>query len=142
MLLVNLWLGGRIPQLSQLLGRPWPNVSDGLRLPRFVAALLALCLGLSVLRIDDGSVATVAAVIASSLGLVFALQGLGTAHVLTRGFAGRPAILIVIYVVTIVVPPAVAGLTLLGVVDCLGSLRRYKTPSNPPSKTNGVSPWK
>lgn len=142
MLLVNLWLAGRISQMSHRLSRPWPNVPDALRLPHAAAGLLAFCGVLCIVQGLGDTVQTIAATLASALGLVFALQGLGTAHVLTRGFAGRAAILTVIYLVTVMVPPAVAALALLGMVDCLGSLRSRRQPPSPPVNPKGVSPWK
>jgi hypothetical protein len=142
MLLVNLWLGGRISQMSQRLSRPWPNVPDGLRLPRTAAAVLVATGVASFFAGLDSPGGTAAAVVAWTLGLVFAFQGLATAHVLTRGFAGRPAILTMIYLSTFMLPPAVLALSLLGVIDCVGSLRLRRPPPRPPTKPTGVSPWK
>lgn len=125
MLSVNLWLAGRITRVSERLRRPWPEVPEGLRLPGaaaglFIVALLPAAFG--------GPIGTAAGVVAAALGLAFALQGLGAAHVLTRGFRGRGSILALIYIVTLAMPVAVVALCLLGLVDCLFSLRNRRPP--------------
>ena len=133
MLVINLWLGGRISEVSQRLTRPWPNIADGLRLPRPAAAIFALGILPAFL---GGALATAAATVAAALGMAFALQGLATAHVLTRGFAGRRAILALIYLVTLLIPLSIVALTLLGVLDCLISLRTKRPPMSPTHPTN------
>lgn len=125
MLSVNLWLAGRIARVSERLRRPWPEVPEGLRLPvaaagLFIVALLPAAFG--------GPIGTAAGVVAAALGLAFALQGLGAAHVLTRGFRGRGSILALIYIVTLAIPVAVVALCLIGLVDCLFSLRSRRPP--------------
>lgn len=132
MLSINLWLAGRVARVSERLRRPWPEVPEGLRLPvtaagLFVAALLPAAFG--------GLVGTAAGVVAAALGLAFALQGLGAAHVLTRGFRGRGSILALIYIVTLAVPVAVVALCLLGLVDCVFSLRSRRPPPKTPMPT-------
>ena len=140
MLLVNLWLGGRISEVSQRLTRPWPNVPDGFSLPRPAAAVVLL--GLLPL-VTDGAVASAGATVAAAFGMAFALQGLAAAHVLTRGFRGRGMILTTIYLVTVVAMPwPLVALTLLGLVDCLFSLRFRRPPTSTPKTTAGEQPWK
>ena len=142
MLLVNLWLGARITQVSQRLPRPWPNVPDGLRLPRWSAALLAAC---AVVGFETGlqsAVGATASTVAAALALAFGLQGMGTVHVLTRGIVGRVIILALAYGVLVVLPLATVAPVLLGVTDCILSIRFRVTPPKPPVKPKGVSPWK
>lgn len=132
MLSVNLWLAGRVARVSERLRRPWPEVPEGLRLPVaaagfFLVALLPAAFG--------GPIGTAAGVVAAALGLAFALQGLGAAHVLTRGFRGRGSILALIYIVTLAIPVAVVALCLIGLVDCLFSLRNRRPPPKTPMPT-------
>lgn len=132
MLSVNLWLAGRIARVSERLRRPWPEVPEGLRLPvaaagLFITALLPAAFG--------GPIGMAAGVVAAALGLAFALQGLSAAHVLTRGFRGRGSILALIYIVTLAVPVAVVALCLIGLVDCLFSLRSRRPPPKTPMPT-------
>lgn len=138
MLLLNLWLGGRVAQVSHRLPRPWPNVPDGLRLPW--PAVLAMGAGavLAVAAGLDTALGAAGATVAAPLALVFALQGLGTVHVLTRGFPARPAVLVLIYLVTVMLRPSVLALALLGIIDCLGPLRSRKPSPKPPTPRQGV----
>ncbi len=141
MLLVNLWVGARVAQVSRRLARPWPNVPDGLRLPRPAALILAAGAGLAFAAGLDTALGAAAATVAAPLGLVFALQGLGTVHVLTRGFPARPGVLLLIYLVTLLLRPSALALALLGVIDCLGPLRSRRSPPNPPTTKKGLTPW-
>lgn len=142
MLLANLWLGARVTQVSQRLPRPWPNIPDGLRLPRWSAAALAVSAAVGFTAGLNTAVGATAATLAAVLTLTFALQGLGTVHVLTRGIAGRFVILTLVYGVLLALPLAVAAPVLLGVADCLTPLRARATRPKPPTKPKGVSPWK
>lgn len=141
MLVANLWLGARVTQVSQRLPRPWPNVPDGLRLPRWSAGLLAaLAAGGFAAGLNSAAGAT-ASTLAAALSLAFGLQGLGTVHVLTRGIAGRFVILTLVYGVLVALPLALMAPLLLGLADCLTPLRSRTTPPKPPTKPKGVSPW-
>ena len=136
MLCVNLWLGARVARVSQRLSRPWPNVPDGLLLPPAAAGVFIVSLAPTLF---GGLAGTACGVVAAALGLAFAMQGLAAAHVLTRGFGGRGSILALIYVVTVAIPVAIVALTLIGLVDCLFSLRNRRPPAPPkPMPTSGV----
>ena len=128
MLCVNLWLAGRIAKVSDRLSRPWPNVPDGLRLPKAAVGVFVVAL---VPAVIGGPIGTAAGAVAAAFGLAFALQGLGAAHVLTRGFRARGSILALIYIVTTAVPVAVVALCLIGLVDSLFSLRDRRPPQTP-----------
>ena len=134
MLALNIWLAARVARASDRLRRPWPNVPDGLRLPKSAAIVFVVLLAPAFL---GGAAGTAAGTVAAPFGLAFALQGLASAHVLTRGFAGRGGILALIYLATFVIPVAVVALCLIGLVDCLFSLRDRRPPRPPatlPSK--------
>lgn len=134
MAVVNLWVGARVTAFSQRLVRPWPNVPDGLRLPSVAAWVLIVT---AVPALSTSPVGIAAGVVAAALALAFALQGLATAHVLTRGFAGRRAILALVYLVTFVIPLAIIALTLIGLVDCLFSFRDRRPPTIKPMHPTG-----
>ncbi len=141
MLLLNLWLGARVTQVSQRLPRPWPNVPDGLRLPRWSAVALAACAAIGFAAGLQSAAGATASTVAAALALAFGLQGLGTVHVLTRGIVGRLIILGLAYGVIVVLPLAAVAPVLLGLADCLLSIRSRFTPPKPPTKSKGVSSW-
>lgn len=114
---INLWLAGRSVQLSGWLDRPWPNLPDGLRLPRTAAGVLVI-LGVAVLLPDPFGLA--AAVVVGALGLAFAFEGLAALHVLTRGLSARAAVLAGLYLAVLAVEPwTLLALVLAGCIDCL-----------------------
>ena len=120
MLSLNLWAAARVVQRSGLLGRPWPALPEHLRLPKVAAGVLLLS---AALLLGGGAMRVAGGVVVASLGMAFALQGLGTAHALTRGLAARRPILIAIYFITFSLVPSLVALAVLGVVDCLFTLR-------------------
>lgn len=114
---VNLYLAGRSVQLSGWLARPWPNLPDGLRLPRAAVGVLAV-LGVAVLLPDPYGLA--AAVVAGALGMAFAFEGLAAVHVLTRRLSARAAVLAGVYLAVLAVEPwPLLALVLAGCIDCL-----------------------
>ncbi|MGI3899679.1 MAG: DUF2232 domain-containing protein [Janthinobacterium lividum] len=117
MLSVNLWLAGRAVKISERLLRPWPNLPDALRMPRFSAAAFAVFVAAGFLPDPFGLAATV---VAAALGVLFVFEGLATAHVLSRGLSARYATLAAIYLATIfLMPLPLFALALLGLIDCL-----------------------
>lgn len=129
-LTVNLWLAARVVQGSGLLARPWPPLPENLRLPRPTASIL---IAAGVASFVGGPVGVAAGIVFAPLSLAFVMQGLGTAHALTRGLAARRAILCGIYLVTLSLAPSLLALLVLGLVDCLTPLRRPRAV--PPSTT-------
>ena len=135
MLAFNLWLAARVVAVSQRLVRPWPNLPDGIRLPRLAVAAFFVMLGCAFLPDPPGLVASV---IAAALGMAFVFEGLAAAHVVTRGLSARRLVLSAIYaVVVFLMPWPLLALALLGCLDCLFFLRgRPSTPpSNPPFRS-------
>ena len=117
MLSVNLWLAGRAVMISERLLRPWPNLPDALRMPRFSAAVFVVFATAGFLPDPFGLAATV---VAAALGMLFVFEGLATAHVLTRGLSARYATLAAIYLATMfLLPLPLFALALLGLIDCL-----------------------
>jgi hypothetical protein len=135
LLVANLWLAGRIVQVSNLLVRPWPDIAGELRLPRALAlgflASLACCL-------LDGLAGAIASCAAAALGTGFVLEGLAVTHVLTRGIKFRAALLAAIYVAAAIAPFLMlipfALLGLLGLLD-VGFAFRERKPGVVPQKT-------
>jgi hypothetical protein len=93
----NLWLGGRAVAMSGRLPRPWPSVAE-LRMPPRLArpARAGIVASLTV-----GWLGVAGRALSGGLSMMFALQGLALVHVATRGKQGRPAILALTYLFTI-----------------------------------------
>ncbi|MGO9007575.1 MAG: DUF2232 domain-containing protein [Beijerinckiaceae bacterium] len=132
LLAADLWLAGRIVQVSNLLVRRWPDLAREVRLPRALAlgffASLASCL-------LDGLAGAIASCAAAALGTGFVLEGLAVTHALTRGIKFRAALLAAIYV-TAAVPPflMLIPFALLGLLDA-GFTFRERRPRPLPQKT-------
>ncbi|MGQ0444443.1 MAG: DUF2232 domain-containing protein [Beijerinckiaceae bacterium] len=130
MLLLNLWLAGRVAQLSAQLPRPWPDIAGELRLPQVyllvfgAAALAAPYLG--------GLPGHIVVIVAVTLGVAFALDGLATAHYLSRGSRVRVPLLILIYLGSLFVPFFLLVLVLTGVIETAFSLRDRKDKTASP----------
>jgi len=119
-MLINVWLGGKIASVSGRLIRPWPTLSD-IEYPRFlpIAFLLAL-LG----TLFAGLTAAVAAAFTGAFLLAYLIMGLVVVHVLTRGSTFQPLILIVLYVGIVLVGWLALVVALLGVAEPLLRLRQ------------------
>lgn len=128
MLLGNLWLAGRATAISGLLLRPRIDAPRDFGLPR--PALGALALGL-LLAFADGLVGLVGWIVAAATFTGFVLQGLATAHFLTRDWPQRRTALVALYVVLVVISWSGALIGLFGVADALFGLRARKSASQP-----------
>src|SRR5262245_32892125 len=126
---VNLWLAGRIVDVSGRLRRPWPDL-PAMQLPSLAPALLAACLlGLWLPEFAG----LIAAAFAASLITVFAIVGLAVMHAITRGTLIRPFLLAALYISII----PLAGLplllaSLLGLADSVFNIRARVDASRPP----------
>lgn len=132
---VNLWLAARIVSVSGRLKRPWPEIA-ALQLPRMTPVLLALgCAGTALL---DGLPAVLAAVLAASMAIAYALLGLAVLHTITRGMASRGLVLGGTYAVVLVLGWPILGLTLLGLAENATDIRNRfaaRLPPPPPAGT-------
>ncbi len=131
----NLWAAGRIAAASGQLPRPWAGMPETLRLPRVAFALV----GVAVLGgVVHGLPRLLAATALAAFLVAFALHGLATLHALTRGRAGRPAILSGFYALCLALFPwplvLAAG---LGLTD---AARPFLRPSVPPSPATNRRP--
>ncbi len=127
LLVVNLWVAARIAQMSGLLSAPWPDIPSGLRVPRPLAIVLAVALGLSF---AGGQLGALGVIVSGALGMAFALQGLAVIHALTRGKKGmRLPLLIIVYLTLFMLMPwSIAAYGLLGLVDAGFALRDRQRP--------------
>ena len=123
LLVVNLWVAARIAQLSNLLPVPWPDIPASLRVPRLLAILLAVALGLSF---AGGPVGMIGVIVSGALLMAFLLQGLAVVHALTRGKSFRLPLLIIVYLTLIW---TVALYALLGLVDAALAFRDRQKPT-------------
>ncbi|MEJ0052255.1 MAG: DUF2232 domain-containing protein [Methylovirgula sp.] len=122
--LVNLWLAGRVAQISQRLQVPWPNVAREFRVPRLLALVFVAAAGLIF---AGGAIGLVASLAASVLGVAFALQGLAVIHVVTLGLRLRNNLLFLVYLFVVpLMPWSLAPFTLLGLLEAGFSLRDRK----------------
>lgn len=122
MMVLNIYIAGRVAMISGQLTQPWPLIADTLVLPGLVAGLFALACGLVFL---GGVPGMVASIVASALGCAFALVGLAVVHALTRGMTIRTPLLVMLYALVICLPPwPLLLLALVGFVDAAFHLRR------------------
>jgi hypothetical protein len=122
--LVNLWVAGRVAQISQRLQVPWPNVAREFRVPRVLALVFVAAAGLIFV---GGATGLVASLAASVLGVAFALQGLAVIHVVTLGLRLRNNLLFLVYLFVVpLMPWSLAPFTLLGLFEAGFSLRDRK----------------
>ncbi len=124
LLLLNLWLAGRIVQISGRLNRPWPDVAHDLRVPRLLGIAFAVASALCLLGGVAGLIASIAAAV---LAILFALQGLCVIHDLSRGTKFRNALLLGLYVTfALLMPWPLLVFTLVGLIEAGFSLRDRK----------------
>lgn len=123
LIVANLWLAGRIAQVSNLLVRPWPDIAQDLRLPRPFALIFLVSVALMPV---GGFAGMIAACAATACGLGFLLQGLAVIHALTRGLKFRGALLAALYAAVALLPPVVLPLAAVGLIDAALALRTRK----------------
>jgi hypothetical protein len=127
-LVLNLWIAGRVVDLSGRLKRPWPDI-PGMTFPRAAPALLALAIAAAFV---PALVGLVASLFAATLLIAFTLMGFAVMHALTRGVPGRTAILGGAYAAVVVLGwPALAAV-LLAVADMIFGWRTKAVGRGPP----------
>lgn len=128
MMAANLWLAGRVAEMSQRLRRPWPDLRDALHLPRSLAVAFAAAV---VVAFGGGLLGASALVVAVSIGAAFALLGLAVAHALLRNSPSRSAMLFGFYLVmALFFPFPLILLVPLGLAETLMSLRARRAASS------------
>ncbi len=128
MLLANLWLAGRVTQVSGRLPRPWPNIARELQLPRIYAPVFAAAI---IATYFFGRLpGLISAIVAATLGVAFALQGLAVIHDLSRGSRFRKPMLFLIYFgLFALMPWPLVVFALIGLAEAAFSLRERKDKS-------------
>jgi hypothetical protein len=122
MQLANLYLAARSVQLSQRLNRPWRDIPTGFILPRWLAAPAAVALALALAAPSPAG--DYGLVGATTLGALYAMQGLATLHALSRRAAARPFMLAALYFAFAVAAQWIApALALLGLAESFADLR-------------------
>lgn len=120
---LNLWGAGQLTKVSGLWSRPWPDVATEFVLPRAVSAVFAIAAAVASLGELGGEVGLI---VAETLGLALALQGLAVAHALLRGSKASSVALTIIYFVVGLLGWPIVFFTALGVADAAFSLRGRK----------------
>lgn len=130
-LAANLWLAGRVVELSHRLPYPWPDLPHDLRVPRVLALVFAACCGLAFI---DGLAGGIARTAAAALGILFVLQGLAVVHDLTRGMRFRTSLLCGLYLaIGFLMPWPFVIFAVIGLIDAGLCLRDKKPAASPKS---------
>ncbi len=124
----NLWLGGRIAQASQLLKRPWPDIAREFRLPKAVGGLFLSGVALTFFNGPSGAVGLV---LALTLGLLLAFQGLAVTHVFMRGSKSSALVLSIIYFMLGLLGWPIVFFSALGLADLIFNYRDRKAAAGP-----------
>lgn len=128
-LLLNLWLAGRVALLSGRLPRPWPDIARELQLPRPYGLLLGVAFATTFI---GGPAALIASIVAMALAVAFMLQGLAVVHVVSRTWKVRGLMLGIVYAgLMLLLPISFILLTILGLVESLHSFRNGKAETPP-----------
>ncbi len=116
-LAIDLWLAATIVRALKRLPRPFPALSDELRLAPWIAGLFGIAL---TLIWGEGFLALFAAVAAAALAMAFALVGLACLHRRTRGLDARGPVLFGAYALLVLLAgPALLIFAVVGLVDTL-----------------------
>lgn len=114
---VNLWIAGRITQMSQVMKRPWHAIPEHLRLPQAATLAFSAAFLLCVLA---GLPRMLGLIGMAALGTVYALQGFAILHAMSRGFQWRNSLLVPLYFATFFLFPApVVIVALFGLANAL-----------------------
>jgi hypothetical protein len=129
----NLWLAGRILQVSGRLHRPWPDVPS-MRFPAPAAGFTVLALAASF---APGIVGTTGEIFLVAMLIAAIATGLAVLHGLSRGMNGRPVALATTYL-TLLASPFLFGLPLLlaalvGLADSAFDFRGRGSRRGPPT---------
>jgi len=122
-IVVNLWLAGRIVRISGRLPRPWPSL-PGMRFPVLAPAALGAAIAGAFL---PGLAGIASSALAAALMMAHVLLGLAVIHTLTAGLAMRGLILGALYAAILVLGRPVSWplllVGLLGIAEALFDVR-------------------
>jgi hypothetical protein len=126
----NLWLAGKIVNVSGRLRRPWPDL-HALTLPGSTPALLAAAIAGSFL---PDLLGLLSGVLAASLLVAYAIMGFAVLHAITRGIPGRALLLAGAYASVPILAWPILAMSMLGLAENAFSIRnRFAAKSGPPS---------
>lgn len=132
-LLLNLYIAGRVTEASGLLSRPWPDLAGFTYPPTTPLVLTASLVTTFVLSGFAGMAASAAA---GAFYFAYVLLGLAVVHYLTRSNPGRFAILWAVYFGLVIFNTIVSlVLAVIGLTEPFSPLRRdflKPPPSRPP----------
>jgi hypothetical protein len=120
LMVINLRLAERIARRFSWIPRPREDLPSNVGLPTIACGVLLAAVGMSFMNNDLGLVARV---VAGAFGGAFALVGLATIHFVSRGFAARPFLLPLVYVVLLFSRFIAPVFAVLGVAETLFHLR-------------------
>ncbi len=127
----NLWIAGRVTQMSHVMKRPWLAIPEHLRMPQtatfFFSAAFLLC-------VLTGLPRALGLIGLAALGIAYALQGFAILHAMSRGFQWRNALLLPLYFATFFLFPApVVLVALFGLAHALtaGARRGQRNSGTP-----------
>lgn len=135
--IVNLWIAGRLTLASGLLTRPWPDIAEGFRLPKFVGAVFLSGLALSLF---NGPSAAVGYVLVASMGLIISFQGLAVAHARLRDRRNGMIMLAIMYFVVGLLGWPLVLFVLIGLTDLIVDFRSRKIPIPGPGQNSASKP--
>ena len=132
--LFNLWIAGRILDVSGHALRPWPDL-HALELPNAFVMLFAGALAASFLPGVAGLLATG---LAGALLFAYALQGLAVIHVYSQGMPLRGLLLATVYLAILFLGWVVIVVAIIGLAEPSLGLRRRAAQSGQPPKPGGT----
>ena len=127
-LTLNLWMAGRVVNLSGRLTRPWPDI-PAMTFPRWAPALLAAAALTSFVPDLAGLIASL---FAATLLVAFTMLGFAVLHALTRGLSGRAAMLSGAYAFVAVLGWPALVAVLLAVAESIFKWRAKAAGRGPP----------
>jgi hypothetical protein len=127
----NLWLAGRVVNVSGRSRRPWPDLA-ATTLPNVTPVLLAAAIAGSFLPDLFGMLS---GVFAASLFMAYSIMGFAVLHAITRGMGGRVFALVGAYVAVIIFGWPILAMSLLGLAESAFNIRaRFSSAAaGPPS---------
>jgi hypothetical protein len=117
----NLWLAGKIVNVSGRLRRPWPDLST-MTLPPLASGLLVAAIVCSFLPDLAG---LLAGVLAASLFMAYAMMGFAVLHAITRGISSRGFALTAAYAAVIVFGWPILAMSMLGLAETAFNIRQH-----------------
>jgi hypothetical protein len=127
---LNLWLAGRIVNVSGRLRRPWPDLPS-LSLPPVASAVLAAAIVGSFL---PDLIGVIALVLTFSLLMAYAIMGFAVLHAITRGIGGRGFVLAGAYAAVPILGWPVLAMSMLALAETAFDIRaRFAAKAGPPA---------